>query len=338
VAVATEILDIDAPNSMQEGELLRTVNVLAKNVDTLNGDVYVLLYGDPYTEGQMFAIASGYLFLPSGYQGWLTLDIPTEYQSMPGRDYHLRAENNEGTSSVSHTISLATAPSEEFTLEVDPQSGGVGEMFWFTGDTKMLEPGVDARGIWVELQLLDGTSLAGTYVDDYYTYAIDYYPDTAGEFTIRAMLAAGAGYYSNTVTITVTEEEIGTNLTISVPSKADVGEEFMIQGNLTETLNDGPLTNMDVNIYVNDNLLTTLQTAGDGGYSMYHSINTVGSYTIKAEFPGVQGYKASTAKTGIGVGGVPPPVDWAGILYFIGPPFIGITLLTQGLKSYWRIT
>jgi len=109
---------------------------------------------------------------------------------------------------------------------------------------------------------------------------------------------------SATSPITITEIEYSTFTSISAPTEAAQGAPFPISGRLT--FREGGITyglgGRSIALTYNGTSLGSATTDGSGNYSKSVTINTSGSYTLKASFAGASGLAASSAAMGVRIG------------------------------------
>ena len=109
---------------------------------------------------------------------------------------------------------------------------------------------------------------------------------------------------SATSPITITEIEYSTFTSISAPTEAAQGAPFPISGRLT--FREGGITyglgGRSIALTYNGTSLGSVTTDGSGNYSKSVTINTSGSYTLKASFAGASGLAASSAAMGVRIG------------------------------------
>jgi len=78
-------------------------------------------------------------------------------------------------------------------------------------------------------------------------------------------------------------------ISIQAPSRVNRGAEFTISGKLEYESSPGtwsPLANRTVSVYRNGNKVADVKTLSDGSYSVKMSIQTGGTYTLRAVFEG----------------------------------------------------
>ncbi len=126
-----------------------------------------------------------------------------------------------------------------------------------------------------------------------------------------------------TRSITVTSLDVATSLTVNAPTTIPQGVPFLIQGELKRSDTGASLSGETIALSYNGTPLgsTTTRLIGDTiQYELQVSLDTVGSFTLKAEFagstrPGLV-LLPSNARTIIGIPGIPeiPPLIWAAII------------------------
>ena len=113
---------------------------------------------------------------------------------------------------------------------------------------------------------------------------------------------------SATRQITIAEIEYSTFLNINAAGLVDQGAPFPISGRLTfmEGGVEYGLGGRSIALSYNGTSLGSATTDGSGNYSKSVTINTSGSYTLKASFAGASGLAASSAVLGVRIGVAQP--------------------------------
>ena len=113
---------------------------------------------------------------------------------------------------------------------------------------------------------------------------------------------------SATRQITIEETVRSTYLSISAPSAVEQGVPFGITGKLTfiEGGVEYGLGGRSISLSHNGTSLGSVTTDGSGNYSKSVTINTSGTYTLKAAFAGGSGLAASSAIMGVRIGALSP--------------------------------
>ena len=113
---------------------------------------------------------------------------------------------------------------------------------------------------------------------------------------------------SATRQITIEELVYSTFMSISAPSSVAQGTPFPISGRLTfmEGGVEYGLGGRTITLQRNGTSLGSTTTDGSGNYSKSVTINTSGTFTLKASFAGGSGLAASSAAMGIQIGVIPP--------------------------------
>ena len=113
---------------------------------------------------------------------------------------------------------------------------------------------------------------------------------------------------SATRQITIAEIEYSTFLNINAAGLVDQGSPFPISGRLTfmEGGVEYGLGGRSIALSYNGTSLGTVTTDGSGNYSKSVTINSSGSFTLKAAFAGGFGLAASSASMGIQIGETSP--------------------------------
>ena len=92
-----------------------------------------------------------------------------------------------------------------------------------------------------------------------------------------------------TTTINVISAEVGTVLTISAPAEMVQGQPFIIEGQLTRVDTGAPLLGETIELSFNGTSFPPTITRDIGGSIKYETtvqIDSVGSYTLTADFTG----------------------------------------------------
>lgn len=87
--------------------------------------------------------------------------------------------------------------------------------------------------------------------------------------------------------ITVEAADVGTTLTISAPASVQIGQSFAITGILTRNDTGGPVQGASIALKYNGTGLGSASTGVDGDYLRSVSLPAAGSYTLRAEFAGM---------------------------------------------------
>ena len=115
---------------------------------------------------------------------------------------------------------------------------------------------------------------------------------------------------SATRQITIQELVYSTFMSISAPGSVAQGTPFPISGRLTfmEGGVEYGLGGRTIALSRNGTSLGSVTTDGSGNYSKSVTINTSGTFTLKAAFAGASGLAASSASMGVQIGAVSPAV------------------------------
>lgn len=115
---------------------------------------------------------------------------------------------------------------------------------------------------------------------------------------------------SATRQITIQELVYSTFMSISAPGLVDQGTPFPISGRLTfmEGGVEYGLGGRTIPLSRNGTSLGSATTDGSGNFSKSVTINTSGTFTLKAAFAGASGLAASSASMGVQIGAVSPAV------------------------------
>jgi len=167
------------------------------------------------------------------------------------------------------------------------------------------------RGIEIEVYMPDGTPYRA-YYNGRWDINYDINDIKAG---IDAWLEPAVG--------------IPTTLTLSVPDRTGVNENFNISGILNETDTGIPIPNQPINHSYNGRSLGSSTTGVDGGYLKVVSVPEAGVWTLKSDFPGTEGLQASRSQAGTVVSATPI----ANALLIAGPIVTGIALVAYGQKK-----
>ena len=127
---------------------------------------------------------------------------------------------------------------------------------------------------------------------------------------------------SATRQITIAEIEYSTYLNINAAGLVDQGSPFPISGRLTfmEGGVEYGLGGRSIALSYNGTSLGSATTDGSGNYSKSVTINSSGSFTLRAAFAGGSGLAASSASMGIQIGVTSP-----------------VTLLLLALGAYYLL-
>jgi len=221
------------------------------------------------------------------------------------------------------------------TLEVSNQSPAVGEKIRFHG-TIMPSPGIGAEielyafipQMWIYITSAivgaEGPSGGVFSVEWTVPHRIDNMKISGGRIIVNARFE---GYQSNGVTLDI---YMPSRISLNVPDRVKVNEEFMIQGKLEYEYDSGDwkaLGGKKVEVYINDSLVDTVTTDDVGNYSLYMTIKEAGIYTIKVKFAGetVQGIAGVSTKEYVDVTEM-PSISLLKLLAIIGLIVGGVTV------------
>lgn len=113
---------------------------------------------------------------------------------------------------------------------------------------------------------------------------------------------------SATRQITIQELVFSTFMSINAPGLVDQGAPFPISGRLTfmEGGQEFGLGGRTIALSRNGTSLGSVTTDGSGNFSKSVTINTSGTFTLKAAFAGGSGLAASSASMGVRIGVASP--------------------------------
>ena len=164
------------------------------------------------------------------------------------------------------------------------------------------------RGIEIEVYMPDGTPFKA-YYDGKWDVNYELSSIKAG---IDAFLEPAVG--------------IPTSLTLSVPDRTGVNENFNVSGLLRETDTGIPIPNQPINHSYNGRPLGSSTTGVDGSYLKVVSVPESGVWTLKSDFPGTEGLQASRSRAGTVVAATPI----TSALIIAGSIATGIALFAYG--------
>ncbi|MCB1005692.1 MAG: carboxypeptidase regulatory-like domain-containing protein [Acidimicrobiales bacterium] len=165
-------------------------------------------------------------------------------------------------------------------------SGQLGSTGLITGTVTGSDTSLPISGISV--RLYDGTTLADTTVTDgsgQYSFTVgpgyDYKLRFIGNVTYAGQYYAGA---SNLALATPLTALIGDTTEADI-ALAPKNELSTISGTLTDGVTTSPIPNAHVNLYLDNNIVTTLTTATDGTFSMANVDPSAGTWTARFNAP-----------------------------------------------------
>lgn len=121
-----------------------------------------------------------------------------------------------------------------------------------------------------------------------------------GQYQVIAH-ALGDSRYSESWSDPAIKIVTATTVALQLPKTVDVKKTFAIRGSLMEEFGD-PVPNEEVVILVEGRGVITRLTSGEqGGFSVDYAFDSVGTYTITAQFKGTEYYLESTASADIRV-------------------------------------
>ena len=119
-------------------------------------------------------------------------------------------------------------------------------------------------------------------------------------------------YSPSSVTRQITIEELvySTFMSMFAPPLVDQSAPFPVSGRLTfmEGGVEYGLGGRTIELTYNGTSLGSVTTDGSGNYAKSVTINTSGTFTLKAAFAGASGLAASSASMGVQIGAVSPAV------------------------------
>lgn len=138
-----------------------------------------------------------------------------------------------------------------------------------------------------------------------------------------------------TKNITVTSLDAATNLTITAPSTIPQGQPFIVSGVLKRSDTGSPLAGEEISLSYNGTSLGTTQTQDQEGsikYQIQVQIDTVGTFTLRANFagstrPGLV-LRPSMAQTIVGVPGDGAMPDYTSA-FILGAVLLGTYFLIK---------
>jgi len=328
----TSVIDFVVPASLPAGSTV-SVRVLAKNTGGTAGRLDVYIDGNPGEEDDDITVATGStMSVQPGASVWFDITFSSSF-NMPDWDYLLTARNYDQTSSISKTITLGAAPPVGIPTTTSIRAPGMvaaGEKFTVYGALTETNTGLIIPDQPINVSY-NGKSLGSGYTNYAGTYWIDVSIPEAGTWTLKAEFPGTPKYEASQISKTITVEAavgIPTTLTISAPGEVGPGETFNILGQLTRDDTGVAIPNMSISVSYNGKSIGSVLTDMQGVYTIPASIPDPGTYTLRADYEGTEGYAASTSVADTTVTATPLEAAIA----IAGSAVAGLALIIYGLS------
>ncbi|WP_238841278.1 beta strand repeat-containing protein [Prescottella equi] len=122
--------------------------------------------------------------------------------------------------------------------------------------------------------------------------------DAAGSFAVTAEFTGAAGFTDSTAeqSVTVSDPDVTTSLSVTVPASATTGESVSLSAQVTPATAQG-----SVQFKVNGSPVGSPVPVTAGAATLPHTFNAAGSFAVTAEFTGAAGFTDSTAEQSVTV-------------------------------------
>ncbi|WP_305093394.1 Ig-like domain-containing protein [Prescottella sp. R16] len=177
-----------------------------------------------------------------------------------------------------------------------------------TGDAVTLTANVTPQNAHGTVQFkVDGTAVGSpvTVVDGVATAPHTF--DAAGEFAVTADFAGATGFTSSTAAaqnVTVTDPDVETSLSLTVPASATTGESTDLSAAVTPSSAQGT-----VQFSVGGVSVGSPVPVVNGSAVLPHTFDTAGEFAVSAVYSGATGFTGSTAQSQTVTVTDPAPVD-----------------------------
>ncbi|WP_433764853.1 beta strand repeat-containing protein [Prescottella agglutinans] len=267
-------LTVSAPGTATTGSSVDlTAQVSPSNAE---GSVQFTDNGAPI--GAPIAVANGVATLPHTFTGAGSHSIGASFTGASGFTNSTAAAQNVTVTDpdvqTSLTVSVpgaaTTGTSVDLTATVNP-SNAQGSVQFTDNGTPIGGPVSVANGV---------ATLPHTFT-------------TAGSRSIGASFTGGAGFTNSSAAaqnITVTDPDVSTSLTVSVPGTATTGSSVDLSATVSPANAQG-----SVQFAVNGNPVGAPVAVSNGAASLPYTFNAAGSFQVTAEFTGAAGFTNSSA-------------------------------------------
>ncbi|NKS36562.1 Ig-like domain repeat protein [Rhodococcus hoagii] len=117
--------------------------------------------------------------------------------------------------------------------------------------------------------------------------------NAAGSFTVTAEFTGAAGFTDSTAeqSVTVSDPDVTTSLSVTVPASATTGESVSLSAQVTPVTAQG-----SVQFKVNGSAVGSPVPVTAGAATLPHTFDAAGSFAVTAEFTGAAGFTSSSAQ------------------------------------------
>jgi len=140
---------------------------------------------------------------------------------------------------------------------------------------------------------VNGSPVGGPVVVSNGAAALPYTFNTAGSFAVTAEFTGAAGFTNSTAAaqnVTVTDPDVGTSLSLTVPSAAETGAEVSLSAQISPANAQG-----SVQFSVNGSPVGAAVAVSNGVAALPYTFNAAGSFAVTAEFTGAAGFTNASA-------------------------------------------
>ncbi|WQB72836.1 Ig-like domain repeat protein [Prescottella equi] len=271
--VATSLTVQVPPTTTSGAELNLVANLTPTNAQ---GSVQFKVDGDPV--GSPVPVSAGAAILPHSFDAAGSFAVTAEFTGAAGfTDSTAPAQNvvvsdpDVSTSlSVTAPESATTGSSVDLAATVNP-SNAVGTVQFTDNGAPIGSPVAVVNGV---------ATLPHTFT-------------SPGAHSIGADFLAGAGFVNSSAaaqSVTVTDPDVTTSLSLTVPGSAVVGDSVNFSAGVSPSTAQG-----SVQFKVNGNPVGTAVPVSGGEALLPYTFNAAGSFAVTAEFTGAAGFTNSTA-------------------------------------------
>ncbi|WP_051919599.1 beta strand repeat-containing protein [Prescottella defluvii] len=270
----TTSLSVTVPGSAETGtsvDLSATVTP-----SDAQGSVQFSVNGSPV--GAAVPVASGSATLPHTFNAAGAYEVTAEFTGAAGF---------AGSIATAQTVTVAD-PDQQTSLSLSVPASAE------TGAEVSLSATVSPSDAQGSVQFKDnGTNIGSPVTVAGGTAILPHSFSTAGSHSVTADFIAGAGFVNSSAaaqSITVTDPDVATSLSVAVPASAETGAEVSLSATVTPSDAQG-----SVQFSVNGSPVGAAVPVASGSATLPHTFNAAGEYDVTAVFTGASGFTNSTA-------------------------------------------
>ncbi|WP_241566231.1 beta strand repeat-containing protein [Prescottella agglutinans] len=271
--VATS-LTVQAPGSATTGSSVD----LSATVSPSNAQGSVQFKDNGSNIGAPVAVANGAAVLPHSFASAGAHSIAAEFTGAAGFT---------NSTAAAHEV-MVTDPDVQTSLSV--QAPAAAE----TGAEVSLSAQVSPANAAGSVQFsVNGSPVGAAVAVSNGVAGLPYTFNAAGSFAVTAEFTGAAGFTNSTAAaqnVTVTDPDVGTSLSLTVPSAAETGAEVNLSATVSPANAQG-----SVQFSVNGSPVGAAVAVSNGAAALPYTFNAAGSFAVTAEFTGAAGFTNSTA-------------------------------------------